>query len=84
MRMVDVSGIRYTHGDRTTEYIAHNLDDGSDTKYFGFVDFRGAWVVMRQVTSTGVIRYAVGKQDFATNWTNRASLTYGIINEMMP
>jgi len=84
MRIVDVTGFRYNFGGQTSEYLAHNIDDANDTKYFGFVDFRGSWVMMRQVESTGIIRYAVGKQSYATNWTGRAALTYDVINVVMP
>lgn len=84
MRMVDVGGIRYTHGDRTTEYLIHNTDDTNDTKYYGFVDFRGCWIIMKEVTSTGAFTYSVGKQNYSTAWTNRASQTYGAINSVMP
>lgn len=84
MNIPDVSGIRYKHGDRTTEYLIHNLDEANDTKYYGFVDYRGAWLVMKLVTSTGVITYAVGKQAYATNWTGRAALTFGLISAVMP
>jgi len=84
MKMVDVSGIRYKHGAFESEYLAHNTDDANDTAYFGFVDYRGAWIVMRQVVSTGVIRYAVGKGSYATNWTNRVALTYDLISAVMP
>ena len=84
MRMVDVSGLRYTFGGQTTEYLIHNLDDSNDTKYYGFVDFRGAWIIMKEVTSTGIFTYCVGKQSYATNWTGRAGLTYGAINAVMP
>ena len=51
MRIVDVTGFRYNFGGQTSEYLIHNLDDSADTKYYGFVDFRGAWIIMKEVTS---------------------------------
>lgn len=84
MRIVDVTGFRYNFGGQTSEYLAHNIDDANDTKYFGFVDFREAWIVMRQVESTGVIRYAVGTSAYEAGWTGRAALTYDLISVVIP
>jgi len=80
MRIIDVNQFRVPFGGQTTEYLAHNLDQTADTKYYGFVDYRGSWVMQQMVTSTGVIRYCVGKQNYETNWANRASLTYAVLN----
>ena len=84
MKIVDVSGIHIKHGGFESEYLAHNIDDANDTKYFGFVDFREAWIVMRQVESTGVIRYAVGTSAYEAGWTGRAALTYDLISVVIP
>ena len=60
----------------------HEVDNASDTKYYGFTDHRGAWIIMKEVTSTGVFRYANGKSDYPTNWTGRAALTYKYYYEL--
>lgn len=61
-------------------YYIHETDDSNDTKYYGFVDHRGAWVILREVTSTGVFRYANGKSEYSTNWTGRGALSYTYYN----
>jgi hypothetical protein len=63
-------------GGANVGFYIHEVDKGNDTKYYGFADHRGAWIIMREVTSTGVFRYANGKSDYSTNWTGRAGLSY--------
>ena len=57
-------------------------DDGVSTsvKYYGFLDPEGHWYVMKVDPSGNpkTYRYAFGTQNYATNWTNRASLTYDL------
>jgi|688.fasta_scaffold2202011_1 hypothetical protein len=45
--------------------------------YYGSIDLEGNWII-RKVTATSVT-YATGAENYPTNWTNRASLTYGYI-----
>lgn len=63
-------------------YLTHEIDESGDPKYYGFVNHLGSWVILRETTA-GQIRYAVGKKDFPTSWTNRASLTYDYFNNLM-
>jgi hypothetical protein len=63
-----------------------NILDGADVSeireneagfnYFGFVRGDGSWVIMRETTATQTFRYAVGKSDFETAFTNRATQSY--------
>lgn len=46
-----------------------------NTDYFGFTNKSGAWYILR-VDNSGNYRYTKGSSDFATNWTDRTSLTY--------
>jgi hypothetical protein len=47
--------------------------------YFGYLRKDGSWAIMKSTTSTAaVVTYAIGSSDYSTNWTNRASLTYGL------
>lgn len=55
-------------------YSIAQLDD-SVPAFYGFTNKEGAWFIMREDAS-GNYRYAAGSSDFATSWTNRASLTY--------
>mgnify|MGYP006395078073 CR=1 FL=1 len=66
----------------SSQYHVHDKDESSDPKYYGFVDSRGTWVIMKETTSTGTFRYSVGKTNYSTNWTNRASLSYGYFNDV--
>lgn len=50
-------------------------DDGTNT-YVASQNASGKWIIMRIVNATGLATYASGDTDAATNWTNRASLTY--------
>lgn len=62
------------------DYNISDIDDTTDTHYFGWLNSVGAWRIMRMVD--GVARYASGSTDYETNWTNRASLTYGYYNAL--
>jgi len=61
---------------------ADEFDDGVSTnvKYYGFVDPEGKWYIIKNDPSASAktYRYAFGSQNYATNWTNRASLTYDL------
>ena len=63
-------------------YYIHEADESSDPRYYGYVDHRGAWIIMEQTVATGVHRYANGKQDFPTNWTGKAGLSYDYYNNL--
>lgn len=80
MRTIDVSGSLHPFGGQSFEYIPHEMDEENDTKYYGYLTFHGAWIIQRIVTSTGEIRYFKGKDDFSTNWTGRALLSYNYFN----
>ena len=64
-------------------YYIHEADESADTRYYQYVDHRGAWIIMRQVISTGVHRYFAGKSDPATAWTNKATHSYDYYNEII-
>lgn len=67
---------------KSIPYYIHDKDDGSDIKYYGFVDLRGTWVIMREITTAQSYRYCFGKSSYQTNWTGRTGLTYGYYNEI--
>lgn len=62
----------------TDGYKISQIDDSSPA-YYGFVDKSGAWFIMKE-DSTGAYRYTKGATGFATNWTNRATLTYDLFD----
>jgi hypothetical protein len=55
------------------DYAPSDLDEGV-TSYYGFLDKRGWWYIMK-VTPTA-IRYIRGEANYAANWTGRANLNY--------
>lgn len=44
--------------------------------YVGYEATSGQWFIYRRTVATNVREYSEGLTDYATNWTNRASLTY--------
>jgi hypothetical protein len=80
MHTIDVSGSLHPFGEHTLEYLNHDMDESNDTKYYGYVAFTGAWIIQQIVTSTGAVRYYKGRDDYSTNWTARAGLTYTYFN----
>jgi hypothetical protein len=59
----------------TDGYKISRIDD-STPSYYGFTNKDGAWFIMKE-DSSGNYTYATGSTNFASNWANRASLTYG-------
>lgn len=57
------------------------FDDGvtANVKYYGFLDPRGNWYILKNDPSASAktYRYAFGDIGYEDAWTNRASLTYG-------
>ena len=45
--------------------------------YYGNIRKNGEWAIMRENTAQTQYRFKLGASNYATNWTNRASLTYG-------
>ena len=44
--------------------------------YVGYKATEGDWYIYRRTRSTNLREYATGLSNYATNWTNRASLSY--------
>lgn len=80
MAVVGGSGSK-VDSDSLVDYQICERDDSASTKYYGYAKMKGDWYIMRE-SSTGSYRYAKGTTSFATNWTNRASLTYDYIYEV--
>jgi hypothetical protein len=56
--------------------------DGTDPMYIGNKAANGSWTIEKYSSSAKTMRYCVGMQDYATNWTNRATLTYSLPSEV--
>jgi len=64
-------------------YYIHEVDESGDPRYYGYVDHRGAWIIMQQNRATGAHRYCAGKSDFSTNWTGRVGLSYDYFSNVV-
>ncbi len=63
----------------TDGYEITQLDDSGSPAYYGFVNNSGSWYIMTEDAS-GAYRYTKGGNNFSTNWTARASLSYDYYN----
>lgn len=64
------------------KYAISNIDADASPNYYGFEEVGGAWYILKETVSAGAdtYLYASGSSDLATNWSNRASLTYDIFS----
>ena len=62
-------------------YFPTDRDESSTTRYYSFVTDKGLFYIIKDDTTAGTTRYTYGKVNYATYWTNRASLTYNYIYE---
>lgn len=62
------------------EYKISDIDKSGTTKYFGYVDKRGYWYILRLTSSEA--RYTKGTTNYTTNWTNRENLSYSRFDEV--
>ena len=58
----------------------------SDITYFGYLDRRGNWYIMKRDASDGgagiiTFEFIKGSTLYSTNWGNRESLTYAPFDE---
>lgn len=69
-------------GDLLKGYKPANKDDDATPNYFGFVNQKGQWYILKEVVSAGAdtYTYAIGNSGYTTAWTNRASLVYANYN----
>jgi hypothetical protein len=73
--------ILHKRGDNTHNYQPARLDTASTVKYYGWLAADGSHILMKKddtLANNIIIQYFYGdsSQAFATNWTNRAALTY--------
>lgn len=73
----------HSAGGNTASFLPHDIDESGDPKYYGYTNSDGSWVIQRYNEASGQLRYAGGKRNYATNWTNKASLSYGYISEVV-
>lgn len=65
-------------GDLLEGFHIANKDDDATPNYFGFVNHKGQWYILKEVVSAGadVYSFAVGDSGYSTAWTNRVTLSY--------
>lgn len=59
----------------TAGYRISEIAEG-DISYYGFIDTKGGWLVMRQDINESTFRYAKGTSSFPESWSNREKLQY--------
>lgn len=62
--------------------IAEIRESESGYNYYGFTRPEGSWRILREKSDGTEYRLAIGREDFDTNFTNRASLTYKKSSEL--
>jgi len=67
--------------DPIASYKGAGMDTAANPYYFGYLDIDGNWYIKKLDTTSGTT-YVKGASSYATNWTNRASLTYGEFNDI--
>ena len=61
----------------------YGLAGGDDqNRIFGYIKTSGEWYIQKFVQSTSEYLYIKGTTNFASNWTNRANLTYQTYDEV--
>ena len=74
IQIVDASGnVVDFNSTPLSKYEPANKDDSGSPAYYGFVDISGNWYIMKD--TSGAYTFYAGTSDYATNWTNRATIT---------
>ena len=61
----------------TTGYNLQDQDRDATYAYVGYENTAdNSWYIYRRTRATNLRQYATGLSSYATNWTNRGSLTY--------
>ncbi len=81
--LTDASGNKIDPAEKsiTDNYSISEIDDSTPEAYFGFVNDKGEWYVMKE-DAEGAFRYARGNSDFETNWAKREKLIYDYFNSV--
>jgi hypothetical protein len=64
---------------QSIKYYVHDTETTATYTYIGTLATDGKWIIKRYTIATKTFRYAKGTSAYATNWTNRATLTYDLI-----
>ena len=83
VKNIKMPGVPTTQTDPLIRYTAADVDDAGTVQYFGSIATDGHWYIKKYDTSVSpkTVRFAFGTSNYATNFTNRASLTYKLWSE---
>lgn len=62
--------------------IAEIRENEAGYNYYGYTNPNGSWRILREKADGTEYRLAIGREDFETNFTNRASLNYKTTNNL--
>ena len=81
--LTDLSGNKISPAEKsiTDNYSITEIDDTTPEAYFGFVNDKGHWYIMKEAAD-GSFRYARGDSDFEVNWARRDGLNYDYFNNV--
>lgn len=68
-----------TTSNSSSSSVVYEFQDYGKTSTYVYVGYKasnGAWYIYRRTISGNTRQYAEGTSDYATNWTNRESLSY--------
>ena len=74
-----------TDNDYFTGYTISGTDTVASTEYYGYLKNTGEWYIKsvdKSVANIEITKFITGDNDYSTNWTNRASLTYNYIDNI--
>lgn len=78
-KLKDVNYTAHKKGDEYAHYVLADSDEGA-TSYYGYVSLDTNFYILKITTSGATKVYAYRRKQsgevYATQWTNRASLTY--------
>ncbi len=67
----------------TDSYKISEVDYGVNS-FYGFIDRRDGWFIMKEDLNEGTFRYIKGDANFRENWNNRNNLKYEYFNQVFP
>jgi hypothetical protein len=75
--LTDLSGNKINPAEKsiTDNYSITEIDDATPEAYFGFINEKGYWYIMKE-DADGSFRYARGDSDFKAIWAKRDRLNY--------
>ena len=82
---IDLTGASSVR-DKIASFKAAHIDaDNESPQYYGLINHLGHWIIIKSTKTSGVrdFQYTSGKDNYLTNFTNRASLTYQLWSEVV-